>query len=129
MSADESYPSSNRLQDAGQGVVLELEKLRWLTVNLETVGVIVEFHWTHKVATASHHVGELEGEQTLSSVTLQPHHRPVALDLYFKKPRTFLTEMRVLCFIFISECVSLMRGLALYMEGLDIPSFVWMVNW
>lgn len=59
----ESHPSSDRLQDAGQGVVLELEKLRWLTVHLETVGVVVEFHRTHKVAAAGHHVGELGGEQ------------------------------------------------------------------
>lgn len=70
-SAGESYPSSDRLQDAGQGVVLELEKLRRLTVHLETIGVVVEFHRTHKVAPAGHHIGELRGEQ--ASVTLQSH--------------------------------------------------------
>lgn len=51
-------PSSDRLQDAGQGVFLELEKLRRLTVHLEAVGVVVELHWTHKVTPAGHHVGE-----------------------------------------------------------------------
>lgn len=61
---EKSYPSSDRLQDAGQGVVLELEKLRRLTVHLEAVGVTVEFHWTHEVADAGHNVGELGGEET-----------------------------------------------------------------
>ena len=77
-SAAESYPSSDRLQDAGQGVVLQLEKVRGLTVHLETIGVVVEFHRTHKVADASHHIGELRGERT--SVTPQSHHHwPLAL--------------------------------------------------
>lgn len=61
--ATESYTSSDRLQDAGQGVVLELEKIRWLTVHLETIGVVVEFHRAHKVAVAGHYIGELGGEQ------------------------------------------------------------------
>lgn len=63
----DSHPSSDGLQDAGQGVFLELEKLRWLTVHLETIGVVVEFYRAHEVATAGHHVGELGGEQ--ASVT------------------------------------------------------------
>lgn len=78
-SAGKSYPSSDRLQDAGQGVVLELEKLRRLTVHLETIGVVVEFHRTHKVTPAGHHIGELGGEQ--ASVTLQSHRWPEALIL------------------------------------------------
>ena len=63
----ESYPSSDRLQDGGQGVVLQLEQVRWFTVHLESVGVVVELHWTHKVAVASHHIGELQAEE--ASVT------------------------------------------------------------
>lgn len=67
--AAESHPSSDRLQDAGQGVLLQLEQVRRLAVHLETVGVVVELHWTHKVAVAGHHVGELEereeGEEAL----------------------------------------------------------------
>lgn len=51
-------PSGGRLQDTGKGIVLELEKVRRLTVHLETVGVIVKLHRTHKVAAASHHIGE-----------------------------------------------------------------------
>lgn len=59
MTAGGSYPSSGRLQDAGQRVVLELEKVRRLTVHLETVGVVVELHRTHKVAATGHHIGKL----------------------------------------------------------------------
>lgn len=61
--ASESYPSSDRLQDAGKGIFLELEKVGWFTVDLETVGVVVKLNRTHKVAVASHHIGELGGEQ------------------------------------------------------------------
>lgn len=78
----ESYPSSDWLQDAGEGILLQLEQVRWLTVHLETVGVVVELHWTHKVAVASHHVGELEGEQ--GSVTLhhlQPQHQTIQVQV------------------------------------------------
>lgn len=57
------HPSSGGLQDAGQDIVLELEKLRWLTVHLETVGIIVEFYRAHKVAVTGHDVGELGGDQ------------------------------------------------------------------
>lgn len=53
------HPSGERLQDAGQGVILQLEKLRRLAVHLEAVGVVVEFHRTDEVAAAGHHVGEL----------------------------------------------------------------------
>lgn len=66
--AADSHPSSGTLQDAGQDVVLELEKLRWLTVHLESVGVVVEFYRAHEVAITGHDVRELEGDQP--SVTI-----------------------------------------------------------
>ncbi|TNN77551.1 hypothetical protein EYF80_012141 [Liparis tanakae] len=47
-SAGEPHPASEGLQDVGQDVVLQLEELRWLTVHLETVGVVVEFHRAHE---------------------------------------------------------------------------------
>lgn len=69
-----SHPSSGRLQDAGQDVVLELEKLRRLTVHLETVGIVVELHRAHKVAVAGHDVGELGGGQ--ASVRTATERKP-----------------------------------------------------
>ena len=55
----ESYPSGEGLKDGGQGVVLQLEKLRRLAVHLERVGVVVELHRADEVTPAGHHVGEL----------------------------------------------------------------------
>lgn len=62
--AGEPHPASERLQDGGQSVVLKLEEIGRLTVHLETVGVVVEFHRAHKVAVAGQQIGELGGEQT-----------------------------------------------------------------
>lgn len=82
-----SHPSGGRLQDAGQDVVLELEELRWLTVHLEAVGVVVEFHRAHKVAVAGHDVGELGADRPVRTQS-QPGENAEKVEPFLPKFQT-----------------------------------------